>query len=233
MKRFLPFLVAVAAVATMVVLPAEADADWRLYDNFNYGTSINADRWIIDSSSANISIVGGKAKFVHLEGHPNDSAWLGIKIAPETVKGIKAKVTVASCTGDVRARIGGYIGKVDDYYVWNQLGLDAGISGGISSPRIFSVLNLLGDPPGFPYSYIDLFYGQFIRPLDIIGHTFTLIMTFSREEVTYKVSGLGEIEHEFPEDLSPTDFHFKGIGTYSPNGNGPCVVYFDDVYVLR
>ena len=58
-------------------------------------------------------------------------------------------------------------------------------------------------------------------------------MIFSDEEFTYKVNGVGEIEYELPEDLSPTDNYFMGIGTRSANGDGPCVVYFDDVYVLR
>jgi hypothetical protein len=230
MKKFLRFLVAISVVATIGVLSSEGYAGewgWRLYDNFKSGT-IDPNRWTIDSSSANISIVGGKAKFEHLQGHANDSAWLGINIAPETVKGIKAKVTVKSCTGDVRARIGGYIGKVENDYVFDELNLQ----GSIGSPRIYGNLAVTGGPPNFPFLY-NLFYGEFIRPVEIIGHTFTITMIFSDEEFTYNVSGLGEIEHELPEDLSPTDIFFKGIGTRSTNGDGPCVVYFDDVYVLR
>jgi len=231
MKKFLLFVVAIAAVAAMVVLPSEASAGWKLYDNFNSGV-IDPNRWTIDSSSADISVEGGRAKFVHIEGHPADSAWLGIKIAPEKLRGIKAKVTVESCTPlptDVRARIGGLIGMMDDDYVWNQLGLE----GGISSPRISGGLAVLGDPPYYPFLY-DLLYAHFMRPVGIIGHTFTITMTFSRDEFEYKVSGLGEIEYELPENLSPTtDQHFKGIGTRSESGVGSCVVYFDDVYIRR
>ncbi len=228
MKKLLPCLVAIAIAAAIVVLSAEAYADWILYDNFNSGV-IDLNRWTIDASSASISIVGGRVKFVHQPGHAGDSAGLIIKISPETVKGIKAKVTVESCTGDVRARIWGFIGKVDGNYVWDQLVLE----GSSPSPRIWGSLAVLGPPPFYPYLNYDLLYANFMRPLDIIGHTFTITMSFSREEVTYKVSGLGEIEHEFPEDLSPTDHYSKGIGTSSANGDGPCVVYFDDVYVLR
>jgi hypothetical protein len=227
MKKFIPFLVVIAMVATMIVFSVEAQADWILYDNFNSGY-IDPNRWTIDASSAFISIKNGKAKFEHVQGYPNDSAWLGIKKNPETVKGIKARVTVASCTGDVQARIGGFIGKWDDSYVFDELTLQ----GSIASPRIYGNLAAIGDPPNYPFVH-NLFYGEFIRPVEILYHTFTLTMTFSDEEVEYKVSGLGEIEHELPEDLSPTDIHFKGIGTRSPLGNGPCVVYFDDVYIYR
>ena len=216
----------------MVVLSAEAydcKGRWILYDNFN-SRVIDTNRWTIDSSSADISIEGGRAKFVHIPGKPGDSAWLGIKIAPEKVRGIKVKVTVGDCTGDVRARIAGFIGKVEDKYAWDQLGLE----GGIESPRVFGSLEMDWPPPNFP-NYYQLFYGQFMRPLEIISHTFSITMTFSAQKVTYEVSGLGKIEHELPEDLSPTDdyYNFKGIGTRSTNGDGPCVVYFDDVYILR
>jgi len=239
MKKYLPFLVGIAVVATTLVLAAEGYAkgpNWILYDNFN-SVEIDNDLWTINSYSAEISVEKGRAKFAHKSGseYRNISAWLGIKIAPETVKGIKVKVTVESCTGDVRARIGGFIGKVWDEvqfkYFWNQLGLE----GGIGSPRIFGSLDINWPPPSFP-NYYSLFYGQFMRPLEIIGHTFTIRMTFSGNKVTYEVDDLGEIEHKLPEDLSPTTdeiYKFKGIGTRSTNGEGPCVVYFDDVYILR
>jgi hypothetical protein len=61
-------------------------------------------------------------------------------------------------------------------------------------------------------------------------------MSFSSDEFPFKVSDLGEIEHELPGDLArlaSTNDHLKGIGTRSTDGDGPCVVYFDDVYVLR
>ena len=232
MKKFLPFLVGIAVVATMLVLAAEGYAKgpkWSLYDNFNSGV-IDPDLWTINSSSAEISVVEGRAKFAHIPQKPNVSAWLGIKINPETLKGIKVKVTVESCTGDVRARIGGWIGMLEGgKFVWDQLALE----GGITSPRVYGDLGMIWDYPTFLNSY-QLFYGQFMRPLEIIGNTFAITMTFSKNKVTYEVDDLGEIEHKLPEDLSPLTYnYFMGIGTRSTNGNGPCVVYFDDVYVLR
>jgi hypothetical protein len=114
-------------------------------------------------------------------------------------------------------------------FVWDQLALE----GSIASPRVFGDLNMIWDYPTFLNSY-QLFYGQFMRPLEIIGNTFAITMTFSNNKVTYEVDDLGEIEHKLPEDLSPLTYnYFMGIGTRSTNGNGPCVVYFDEVYVLR
>lgn len=230
MKKYIPLLVVMVVIATLV-LAVEGYAKgpkWILYDNFNSG-EIDSNLWTIDSSSADISIEEGRAKFVHIPGNPNDSAWLGIKVSPQTVKGIKAKVTVESCTGDVRARIGGFIGMLENKFVWIHLGLE----GGIASPRIFGGLAKIWDPPYFLNSY-ELFYGQFMRPLSVIGNTFDLTMTFSENKAIYEVDDLGEIEHKLPENLSPLTYnYFMGIGTRSTNGDGPCVVYFDDVYVLR
>ena len=232
MKKYLPFLVGIV-VATTLVLATEGYAEgpkWILYDNFNSG-GINNNLWTTNSSSAVISVAEGKAKFEHIPGRPNLSSWLGIKMAPETVKGVKVKVIVESCSGDVRARIGSFVGKVDDNYVWDDLNLQASII----SPRIYGNLGVLGPLPGLPFRY-NLFYGEFIRPLEIIGNTFTIAMTFLGNKVTYEVDDLGEIEYKLPEDLSPltdNNYYFKGIGTRSTNGDGPCVVYFDDVYILR
>lgn len=229
MKKYFPFLVGIV-MATMLVLATNGYAKgtkWILYDNFNSGV-IDTNLWNKNESSAVISVEGGRAKFEHLSGKANISSWLGIKMDPETVKGIKVKVTVQSCTGDVRARVGSFIGKVDSNYVWDDLNLQPSIL----SPRIYGNLSANGSPPGFPFLY-NLFYGEFIRPVEIIGNTFIITMTFSNDKVTYEVDDLGEIEHKLPEDLSPTDNYFKCIGTRSSNGDGPCVVYFDDVYILR
>lgn len=230
MKKYLPLLVGIAVIATTLVLTAEgyAKGQWILYDNFNSG-EIDTNLWTKNENSASISIEGDRTKFAHLSNKANISSWLVFKKDPETIKGIKVKVTVESCTGDVRARIGSFIGKADSDYVWDELNLQAGIQ----SPRIYGNLSMLGPLPNLPFLY-NLFYGEFIRPLVIIGNTFTITMTFSDNKVTYEVDDLGEIEHKLPEDLSPlTENYFKGIGTRSTNGDGPCVVYFDDVYILR
>jgi hypothetical protein len=118
-------------------------------------------------------------------------------------------------------------------YVWDDLNLQASIS----SPRIYGNLTVMGPAPNLTYGY-NLFYGEFMRPLEIIGDTFTITMTFSHNKVTYEVDDLGEIEYKLPEDFDPLTegddvYYFKGIGTRSTNGDGPCVVYFDDVYILK
>jgi hypothetical protein len=77
MKKLLARLVVIAAAATIVVVSAEAYAGWKMYDNFNSGV-IDPNRWTMDTSSAIITVEGGRAKFEHLAGHPADSASLGI-----------------------------------------------------------------------------------------------------------------------------------------------------------
>lgn len=235
MKKFLPFLIGSALIVTTLVLPAEGYAGgskWILYDDFN-SLGINDNLWNVYGNSGYIDTYEGRARFRHpYSDLPYNPAMLLIKVAPDTVKGIKADVTIESCTGDVRARIAGYFGKfedIDDCYFWNQLGLE-GTSG---TPRIFGGLEIDWPYPNFTNFY-QLFYGQFMKPSLIIGRTFTITMTFSGQKVTYEVDGLGETEYKLPESVSPTavDFNFKGIGTRSARG-GPCVVYFDNVYVLR
>ena len=129
------------------------------------------------------------------------------------------------CTGDVRGRIGAFVARVGDDYVFDRLVVHA------SHQWIFGALSVLD---GGTYDLVyDMVTEIFEFPIDIIGNTYTLTTVFSRKKVTYKVDGLGITIFKAPGRLSQTDNHFKGIGTLSLNGDGPCVVYFDDVYVLR
>jgi len=227
MKRFLGCLASIAVLAALSLLSVEGYAEtltWRLYDNFNKGL-IDPDRWNINTSSATITIEGGRAKFVHEVGNPEVSSMLSIKKGLKKIKGIKATVTVESpCTGDVRGRVAGWVGKVGDDYVWNQLALQGGLD------RIFGALEPQDADTG---EWYDLFWGHFAEPIDLIGNTFTITMIFSKKKVTYSVGGLGKITFKLAEKLSPTDTYLLGIGTRSTAGDGPCTVYFDDVYVLK
>ncbi len=238
MKKSFFCWICLVTVGMISLLWGEAFAgrkNWVLYDDFT-SNNIDTERWIINSISADITVEDGKAKFVHIPGKAGISAWLRIKENPEGVKGIRAKVTVQSCSGptDVQARVAGFIGKVAEDgqvdYVWDQLILE----GATTSPRAFGGLVVLR-ASDYAFRY-DLFYGQFVRPVDIVGHTFTLTIIFSEDKVVFEVDGLGEIEHKLPEcliHLSTYDNTFKGIGTISASGQGSCTVYFDDVYVLR
>jgi hypothetical protein len=89
------------------------------------------------------------------------------------------------------------------------------------------------DPLTYDRLY-DLYWGKFEEPLDIIGEIFTIGTNFSNpQNVKYYVKGLGMNTTEIFQTIPLTDNHFKGIGTQSTNGDGPCVVYFDNVRVLR
>ena len=229
MKKLLFILVSLTIIVTLSLLSVEGYAgslEWRKYDNFNSGV-IDPDRWDIDSSSADISIVDGRAKFEHRAGvqFADDSSWLEIKKGRRRIQGIRATVTVESCMGDVRGRIAVFSGKVGDDYIWDQLGLQGGLD------RIFGSRVIL-EAGTFDVVYRP-FRGRFEEPLAILGNTFIITMVFSQKKVTYAVNGLGKFTYKIPGKVSKTDNYQKGIGTYSENGDGPCVVYFDDVYVLK
>jgi hypothetical protein len=225
MKKFFSYLVAITVIAIISLASVEVYAGWELYDNFDSGF-IDPTRWDIDDSSATITIEGGKAKFEHQPGFPEDSSWLIFKISPETIKAVRVTVMVESYTGDVIARIGGRICKVGNDYVFNQIAVKA------DGDRIFGKLYV--NEWGTSDWLYDLYLGRFKYPLDIIGNPFTIATTFfNPRNVIYFVGGLGRNTVNVFEDIGPTDNYFKGIGTRSKNGDGPCVVYFDDVYVLK
>ena len=108
--------------AIIFAFSTSALAGWELYDNFSSG-AIDTQRWIIDDSSATISVENERAKFIHQSGHLNDSSYLVFNQNPENMLGIKADVFIESCSGDVRTRIAGYAGKVGENHVWSGLQL--------------------------------------------------------------------------------------------------------------
>ena len=118
----------VAAVAIfLLAAPSVTFAQstgWVLYDNFNSG-KIDPTKWDIDNSSAAISVENGLLKFVHDANKPNDSSWLIFKKSPAKIKAVKAKVKIRNdAPGNLRARIGGYLGKTEDNYpVWLSITL--------------------------------------------------------------------------------------------------------------
>jgi len=229
MKKLLFILASLTIIVTLSLLSVKGYAgslEWRKYDNFNSGV-INLDRWDIDDSSAIISIVDGRARFEHLAGgqYADDSSWLKIKKGRRRIKGIRTTVEVESCTGEVRGRIAVFSGKVGDDYIWDQLGLQGGLD------RIFGARSIL--EAGTYALVYGPFWGRFEEPLAILENPFIITMVFSPRKVTYAVNGLGKFTYKIRGKVSQTDDYQKGIGTYSGNGDGPCVVYFDDVYVLK
>lgn len=200
-------------------------AAWELYDNFNSGM-IDLQKWRVDDSSAVISIDIDKIKIVHQEGHANDSSWIVINQNPETVFGVKAEITVASCTGDVRARIGGYSGEVGVNQIWSNVQLQA------NRQRIYSYAGLEEPSPTYAWLY-DLFWANFQMPIMVTGNRFIASMLFEKDKIIYEVDGLGKMEYKYPTPVNDPDSDFKGLGTRSSNGDGPCTVYIDNVYVFR
>jgi hypothetical protein len=227
MKKLFSYTLAITVIATISLAPAEVYAGWELYDNFNSGV-INPDLWDIDDSSATISVVGGAVKFEHHPGYPEDASMLIFKQSPETIKAIRATVMVASCTGDVEGNVAGWIGKLGDDYVLSVLALGGGEDWIVGALTVW-------DFDGTNWTMVnDLHYGRFQYPLDIIGNRFTIALSFfNPTNAIYYVHGLGKNTYEVFKMISPTDDYWKALETWSWNGDGPCVVYFDNVWVLR
>ena len=220
MKKIVIFLL-IAGLA--LLFTPYARAGWILYDNFESG-DIDPDKWDSYECSATISIQDGKAKFDHKMGCAHVPSFLSFKKKPENIIGIRATATVESCAGDVRGLIGAFIGKLGDDYIADQLCVQAG------QENIWG--NLMRLEGGINFLH-ELFFGNFHYPIDILGNPFTITIIYLKKYATYEVDGLGKITFKLPESLAPTDDHLKFIGTRSENGDGPCVVYFDDVYILR
>lgn len=218
----------IAAVTTLLLYSnANGQENWQLYDDFN-AASFDTNKWVIDDSSATISLEGGKAKFVHKEGFALDSSWLSIIDKPENVTGLKATITVASCSGDVRTRMAGFYGTIGSDLVWMSQSIRP------YQETIKAGVSVNGTGPDYEWKY-DLFYGNFQKPMTIIGVPFTLAAEFSPLYSVYSVNGVDELKYTYPAKLGAKDQSeiFTGIGTRSNSGTGTCTVYVDDVYILR
>ena len=200
-------------------------AGWELYDDFNSGI-FNPQKWSVGNPSADITVENGRAKFIHKSGIPNVSSYLTLIQDPVNILGIKATVFIASCTGDVRTRIAANIGNVGENHVWTGFQLQPG------EEKIYTNAGLEGPPP--TYTWVnDLHYAQFQKPIVVTGTDINLTMAFSNDKITYEVEGRGKISYKYATPIDPTTNTFRAIGTRSTNGDGPCTVYIDDVYVFR
>jgi hypothetical protein len=215
----------VTVIFLLLSFVSHSEAGWQLYDNFDSGT-IDPQKWGIDDSSASITVENGRVKIRHNGGFSNDNNWIYIKSAPDTIRGLKATITVTSCSGDVRARLGGFVGKKGDDIIWASQEIRP------SNQYIASAMNVLGSAPDYPYKS-DYFWGHFRYPISTQNIPYTISMIFSLDELRCDVDGLGAVEYAYPNALSKTDDNFKGIGTRSNTGSGTCTVYIDDVYIYR
>jgi hypothetical protein len=218
MKTFLALL-----ISMLLGFSSYAESGWELYDNFEQGT-IDNQKWIKDESCGTISVENGKAKFAHAPGHPNDSLYLIFSKNTANISGIKATITVASCTGDVRTRIAGYSGMIDENYLWTGIQFEPLTS------RIYNSIAVEGPPPTYEGLY-QLHYSEYRNPIQIVGQTFESQILFSNDGVSFEANSFGKLTYKFADEVSATDYFFRAIGTRSTEGQGPCVVYFDNVYV--
>jgi hypothetical protein len=203
-----------------------ANAGWVLYDDFE-SQQINTDKWYIDDSTGSVSIENGEAKFVHTAGPQNDNNWLYIKDNPQNIIGIRSKIRIESCTGDVRGRIGGWVGKIDSSEIWSSMEV---------RPYEGRIVVYAGyDTPSqeFFQLFFNAFHYNWENPLDITGKNFIIEWMFTPEKVVGKTDSYGEIVFRYPNRLPSHEDSFKGIGTRTNAGDGPCYIYFDDVYVYR
>jgi len=251
MKKAICFLSAIIFALTFIPT-AYGSGGWKLYDDFNSG-SIDPTKWGIDQSSATITVENGMLKFVHLAGHPADPSWLAIIQNPHRITGLRATVIFDSCeepNKDVDARIQSFLGNDQDdpdTILSSQLSITPYYLGG-NNPKTYGTLVLLDRANSYAYSgtpFWSQFYvydGTFL-PADVMGVPYTLIMEWTKKDVSYtlrrEVEGLGEINYtwdrsfvleKFPDAQSGA---FVAIGTRSNLGHGGCTVYFDNVYIKQ
>lgn len=228
MNKKILFINIFAISALIFCSNVSAQQTWQLYDDFSSGT-IDLNKWYIDNSSAIITIENGRAKFVHQAGHASDSSWLELAKMIAGLSGLKATITVESCSSDndVQARIGGWIGTVGSDFAFSSQSIRP------YQQRIAAGISIQGPAPTYEYKY-DYFWGNYKNPMDVIGIPFTLSTIVSSNNARYIVDGLAELEYTFSSAMEPLaeDKSFIGIGTRSNNGTGTCTAYFDDVYIL-
>lgn len=200
-------------------------AGWELYDDFSSGT-LDPQKWNNTSTVSTITVQNRKVRIIHLAGHPEKSGYLKMVQDPEIILGIKAAITISSCPGDVRTRIAGNAGKIGENHIFSQITLQPGFN------RIYSYSALEGPPPDYSSPY-DLYRVNFKTPLDLIGNTYTASIIFLDDRIVSEIDGLGKTTYTYATDIDAESNFFRAIGTKSTNGDGPCTVYIDDVYVLR
>ena len=241
--------------AMFLFFPLSAFAGWVLYDDFSSG-QIDITKWeVAGQDAATVSVEDGAAKFVLDTDIKNKSSWLKIKQSPEKVKGIRVKVKFESRVVGVRGRIAGYVGTdPNGDHVWTQIALQQSTNDPLTGNQFAWYGMSTIDPEN---NYIDVksyLYGEFPRPLagtypapiDLTGEWVTLEISFNPAKFTYGLPDpdlnwylknykpLTKVK-KYGKDTDP-DFLFKGIGVRANSGapdGQQCVIYFDDVYVLR
>ncbi len=247
-KTFVPVFVVVCTL----LFATGAFAGWVLYDNFDKYANIEemktSGKWYIDPADetiADFSIVNGRLRIEHLAGNPNDSVWATLIRKPSTIMGIKATIEVESWAGDVRARIGAYVGSLKnnpDHIVWYDMGVrhlwaDWVAPAGAWMEFVRGYAGVYDDSANMAWLY-DLFYtelGAWKYPT-LVGTPYKITAKFDRRNALFQVNvpaNLGKVNFAYVEAIGEPEETFRGIGTRSSDDLGTCVAYFDDVYVYR
>jgi hypothetical protein len=222
-----------------------AFAGWKLYDDFDNYVGIAAlkasGKWSIseqDEAIANFSIDNGRLKIEHIEGNPNDSAWAELIDKVKKIKGIRATIEVESWDGNVSARIGADVGVLSenpDNLVWLQMQLRR-LPASFYRETVRGEVSILSVPTDYAtlYSWFYTELGAGINP--VADLPYTLETKWGKKKVFFGVDDpedMGNVKYKFIETIDQIDEPFRGIGTRSSDKYGTCVVYIDDVYVLK
>ena len=241
-------LISLFVIGIITLFTSGTYAEWKLYDDFENYTDIqdmiDSGKWNIsedDQAIANFSIEGGRLKIEHLAGNSDDNAWAQIIKNPHKWRGIKVTIEVDSWSEDARARIGAEVGTLrenSDYLVWEVMR----VGNRWSESRQDYVQSVSGyatvlDIVNNYQSQYDIFYTNLgWNKQTIVGVPHKLVAKFNPNSIKFKVKepdNLGEVTYEFTEEIDELEEPFLGIGTRTTTEDATCVVYFDDVYVLK
>ena len=244
-------LISLFVIGIITLFTAGVYAEWKLYDDFDNYANIEemkaSPKWNIsaeDEAIANFSIEGGRLKIEHLAGNSDDNAWAQIIKNPHKWRGIKVTIEVDSWSEDARARIGAEVGTLrenSDYLVWEVMRVGNRWSESRqdyvqSVSGYVTVLDIVNNyEPQYDIFYTNLGWNK----QAIVRVPYKLVAKFNPNSIKFKVKepyNLGEVTYEFTEKIEKIDEIedlFLAIGTRTATEDATCVVYFDDVYVLR
>ncbi len=235
-----------------------AKGGWKKYCDFEHypaGPFSGDEKWSVDedhSDVADISIEdyngSRQVKFTYKKEAPvpDEPCYLYFNECPESIVGIKADVTIASCTGnqDCRGLVAWHRGTASDNhrYIWeaiqvvpNQFTHDNGYISGQAS-----ILDEYHDSEWLGNAY----QTNFNNWIGTIGETFTVSAIFDKpNQVTVSVEDQGTFTFKVDDKMGNPIELFKAIGMRVESGkdifgntrivNGAFVAYFDNVYVKR
>ena len=242
--------IAIALFLTLTILfTTSGSAEWVLYDDFDSYTDISdldPNKWLIrdrvdmnDPGSKQIaifSIEGGRLRIKHLKKVPGISAWATLIHKPDKIKGISARMEVQKWEHEVRARIGADIGFLEDdpdHFFWYQFAFQRRPEDILNKGSIFGALSVLDSSNNYEWLW-DSVYSQFGYPVEpVLDESYELTGTFTVKKFSYKVDDWGTSVNKYPDKIVRITDPFRGIGTISFDKDGTCVIYIDDVYVLR